>query len=150
MQSSKRTTRPGVGLADRAKDAERRPPGGTSAREGVLVMAMAALAFVLLSVTFQARSWGGIVGAGMTLVFLMLLPVLAGARSRNERVHPRGWTRHLIMAGVWGVVVAFAGGFLWRSGLVEVAAPIWLTTLVALAAAAPMACLGLRLTRTKR
>ena len=140
------------GLLARADRTARRAPHDTSAREGLLVIAMAALAFTLLAVIFQMSrlEWGGLIGAGAVLLFLALLPFVAVARRRNERVHPRGYGRRLAVAGVWAVLVAGVGGFLWRSDLVEIATPAWLTTLVALAAVAPMAGLGLSLVRAAR
>lgn len=116
------------------------------------MIAIAGLMFVMLAVTFRVRwmEWGGLIGAAVALLFSALLPFVAIARRRHERAHPRGYGRRLAVAGVWAVLVAGVGGFLWRSGLVEIAAPAWLTTLVALAAVIPMAGLGLSLVRTTR
>ena len=140
------------GLLARADRTARRAPHDTSAREGLLVIAMAALAFTLLAVIFQMSrlEWGGLIGAAVALLFSALLPFVAIARRRHERAHPRGYGRRLAVAGVWAVLVAGVGGFLWRLGLVEIAAPAWLTTLVALAAVIPMAGLGLSLVRASR
>ena len=140
------------GLLARADRTAWRAPHDTSTREGLLVIAMAGLAFTLLAVIFQMSrlEWGGLIGAGTALLFSALLPFVAVTRRRNERAHPRGYGRHLAVAGVWAVLVAGVGGFLWRSDLVEIAAPAWLTTLVALAAVVPMAGLGLNLVRAAR
>ena len=116
------------------------------------MIAMAGLVFTLLAVIFQMSrlGWGGLIGAAVALLFSALLPFVAVARRRHERAHPRGHERRLAVAGVWAVLVAGVGGFLWRSDLVEIAAPAWLTTLVALAAVIPMAALGLSLVRASR
>ena len=116
------------------------------------MIAIAGLVFTLLAVVFQMSrlEWGGLIGAGTALLCSALLPFVAVARRRNERAHPRGYGRRLAAAGAWATLIAGVGGFLWRSDLVEIAAPAWLTTLVALAAVVPMAGLGLNLVRAAR
>ncbi|MBI9115610.1 hypothetical protein [Sanguibacter suaedae] len=140
------------GLLARADAAGHRPAVGTSATEGRLVITIGALTFAFLAVTFQLTSleWGGLIGAAATLVLLAALPFLARARRDHERVHPRGYRRRWAAAAVWAVVVAGLGAYLWRSGLVDVAAPVWLTTAVALAAVAPLLALGAWLVRSAR
>ena len=152
MERRPPTTDGSAGLLARADLTAQRSPRDTSAREGLLVIAMAGLAFTLLAVIFQMSrlEWGGLIGAGTALLFSALLPFVAVARRRNERAHPRGYGRRLAAAGAWATLVAGVGGFLWRSYLVEIAAPAWLTTLVALAAVVPMAGLGLSLVRAAR
>ena len=152
MERRPPTTDGSAGLLARADLTAQRSPRGTSAREGLLVITMAGLMFTLLAVIFQMSrlEWGGLIGAAVALLFSALLPFVAIARRRHERAHPRGYGRRLAVAGVWAVLVAGVGGFLWRSDLVEIAAPAWLTTLVALAAVIPMAALGLSLLRATR
>ncbi len=146
------TTDGSVGLLARADLTAQRSPRDTSTREGLLVIAVAGLVFTLLAVIFQMSrlEWGGLIGAGAALLFSALLPFVAVARRRNERAHPRGYGRRLAVAGSWAALVAGVGGFLWRSDLIEIAAPAWLTTLAALVAVVPMAGLGLSLVRASR
>ena len=152
MERRPPTTDGSAGLLARADLTAQRSPRDTSTREGLLVIAIAGLVFSLLAVIFQMGrlEWGGLIGAAVALLFSALLPFVAVARRRHERAHPRGHGRRLAVAGVWAVLVAGVGGFLWRSDLVEIAAPAWLTTLVALAAVIPMAGLGLSLVRATR
>jgi hypothetical protein len=140
------------GLLARADTAGHRTAVGTSATEGRLVITIGALTFVFLAVTFQVTSmpWGGLIGAGVSLTLLAALPFLARARRNHERVHPRRYRRRWAAAAVWAVVVAGLGAYLWRSGLVDVATPVWLTTAVALAAVAPLLALGAWLVRSAR
>ena len=97
-----------AGLTAAADRAARRRPDGVSAREGVLVVAMAALLGVMLAVGYQA-------------------PAMAR-----------------------GVLVAGVAGYVWQSGLVDVVAPVWLTTAVAGVAVLPTVLVGVGLVRAAR
>lgn len=126
-----------------------RAPAGVSRAEGWWIVALAAVLATAHAVLFQtsAMEWGGLVRFGVLLAMLGLMAWLSAHRHVAEAVHPRGHHRALVLAGLWGVIVAGPAGWFWiaQPGGHTVAWPI--TTAVAVAAFLPLGWVGERLVR---
>jgi hypothetical protein len=98
-----------------AAAAQRRSPTGVSRRQGWAGIALAGTEMVSLSVTFQAHNlpWGGIVMWATNCLTLVGILVISVWASRARRVHPRGFTRSLVVAGGWAVLCIGIGGWFW-------------------------------------
>ena len=98
--------------------------------------------------TFQAHNlpWGGIVLWGSLVLDLVGILVFSAWASRERGVHPRGFTRDLVIAGGWMLLGVGGGGWFWiAQGPHSTGA--FVTTLVAAVAVLPMVWVFARLVR---
>lgn len=119
--------------------------------DGWLVVTLATIAGAALACAFQATNllWGGLLlGAGLGWVGVVI-GVVGLLASRVRGRHRTLDRQHLLAAAAWLLAVVTVGGAYWIAQGPHPVGPA-LTTLVALAAVAPLGHVGVRLLRAAR
>jgi predicted membrane channel-forming protein YqfA (hemolysin III family) len=119
-----------------------------SRREGWAGIVLAATETASLAVTFQAHNllWGGIVMWATLALTLVGILVISAWASRARGVRPRGFTRQLVLAGAWAVLIDGVGGWFWIAQGPHSTSAL-LTTVVAVVAFLPMGLVFARVVR---
>jgi hypothetical protein len=131
-----------------AAAAQRRSPTGVSRREGWAGIALAGTEAVSFSVIFQAHNvlWGGIVMWATIGVMQVGILAISAWASRARGVHPRGFTRDLVLAGGWAVLCIGIGGWFWIAQGPHSTSAL-LTTVAAIVAVLPVVFVFARVVR---
>lgn len=135
-------------FTDGARSAAESPAIGVSRREGVIGVAMGLLQGACLAVLFQAPNmeWGGLVTAGVQILLLISIVVMATRAARVRRVHPRGHARASLVATAWLLAVVLGAGWFWIAGGPHGTSAV-VTTLAAAVAVLPTVVVSARLIR---
>lgn len=128
--------------------AQSQTPKNISATEGWLLLIQALGCAILLAVSFQSHTlkWGGTISLLTQGAFFILLLTVSSRFAITRRIHPLGYKRRLIFAGLLPVFVAAIGGWFWVAPPTHEASWV-LTTAVAVLSCIPSAAVGLDLVR---
>ena len=120
-----------------------------SRAEGWWLVALAVVLFVSNAVVFQvmAFEWGGIIRFAVQFLTIFSIAWVALRRRGAEGVHPRGHSRHVLLAGGWALLVDLVAGWFWVAQADAQQVGWVITTAVVAAAFAPLAWVGWRLVR---